>query len=73
MPCAGAAIANGMSTLNTEIDQTDAGEIVEVDTFTTSMAPVNRTEKFIFGLRDRLCCIGLLAAVFVVMRFLFSN
>jgi hypothetical protein len=62
-----------MSTLNREIDHADADEIVEVDAFTTSMAPVNRTEKFIFSLRDRLCCIGLLAAVLVIMRFVFSN
>ena len=62
-----------MSTLNREIDHADADEIDEVDAFTTSMAPVNRTEKFIFSLSDRLCCIGLLAAVFVIMRFVFSN
>jgi len=62
-----------MKTLNSEIDGTDGDEIVEVDAFTTSMAPVNRTEKFIFSLRDRLCCIGLLAVAFVIMRFLFSN
>lgn len=62
-----------MKALNTPLDSAVADEIVEVDAFTTSMAPVNRTEKLIFGIRDRLCCVGLLAAAIVVMRFLFSN
>ena len=62
-----------MKAINSEIDHPDADEIVEVDAFSTSMAPVNRTERFIFSIRDRLCCVGLLAVAIVVMRFLFSN
>jgi hypothetical protein len=62
-----------MKAFNSQIDSADADEIVEVDAFTTSMTPVNRTEKPSFSFRDRLCCVGLLGAVLAVMRFLFSN
>lgn len=62
-----------MKALNSQIDSANADDIVEVDAFSTSMAPVNRTQKLIFSFRDRLCCVGLLAAAIAVMRFLFSN
>lgn len=45
----------------------------EVDAFSTSLAPINRTGKFLFGLRDRIGCVSLLVAFVALMRLFISK
>jgi len=62
--------------MKTTIDQIEASEtddFVEVDSFSTSIAPVNIAEKLCFNFRDRLCCAGFLLAIVTMMRLLLSN
>jgi len=51
----------------------DMESAFEVDSFSTSLAPVNRTERFLFGLKDRVCCISLMATFVALMRLLLSK
>lgn len=62
-----------MKTISDQIDDSEMEEFVEVDTFTSSFSPINRTEKFIFGLRDRICCVSVLATFFAIVRLLLSK
>jgi hypothetical protein len=40
----------------------------EVDTFSTSLAPINHPRILSFGLIERLCCVSLLATALTFMR-----
>ena len=48
-------------------------DFVEIDRFSESLAPVNHKQKLLFGLRDRLCCVSVLATFFALMRLFLSK
>lgn len=62
--------------MNTATDNLPAeamDDLPEVDTFSTSLAPVNRTEKLLFSGKDRLCCVSVMTVFFAIMRLLLSK
>jgi len=62
-----------MNTVSNNIPEEELDNLPEEDVFSSSLAPVNRTEKLIFGLKDRLFCIGFLALFVAAMRFFLSK
>jgi hypothetical protein len=45
----------------------------EVDAFTTSLAPINQTQEIKFSVRDRICCVSLLAMLMTLLRMLLAK
>lgn len=43
------------------------------DTFSASLAPINRTHAFTFGLLDRFCCVSVFAMVMMFMRLFLAK
>lgn len=62
-----------MNTMNENLTTDQLDDLPEVDTFSTSLAPINRNERLLFGLKDRICCVSLMATVFALMRIFLSN
>jgi hypothetical protein len=62
-----------MKTASQNLPVDEAEDFAEVDTFSTSLAPINRTEKLLFGLKDRICCVSVMAMFFALMRLLLSK
>jgi hypothetical protein len=62
-----------MKTINPEIDMPESDDFIEVDSFSTSIAPVNTSEKLSFSFRERACCAAFFGAFIAVMRLLLSN
>jgi len=62
-----------MKTINPQIEVSETDDFIEVDSFSTSIAPINNEEKLCFSFRDRVCCLGFLVAFVAVMRLLLSN
>lgn len=64
---------NAMNITSENLPSEDLDALPEVDAFSSSLAPVNRTERFLFGIKDRLCCVGLLAVFVALMRLFISR
>ena len=62
-----------MNAMNENLGADPLDDLPEVDAFSTSLAPINRNEQLLFGLRDRICCIGLMATFVALMRIFLSN
>lgn len=62
-----------MNTLSENLPAEEMEDFPEVDAFSSSLAPINRTEKFLFGLKDRICCVSLMATFFALMRLFLSK
>ena len=72
----GCASLTGTSTMNAISEKsapTENEDFVEVDRFSESLAPVNHQKKLLFGLKDRLCCVSVLATFFALMRLFLSK
>jgi hypothetical protein len=62
-----------MNTLSENLQTDEMDGLPEVDTFSTTLEPINRTEKPLFTLKDRICCVSLMATFFALMRFFLSK
>jgi hypothetical protein len=51
----------------------DGLEPDEVDRFTKSLAPINHTRAFSFGLIERCCCLGVLVTALALMRLFLAK
>jgi len=62
-----------MNTTTKKSAPVEVEEFEEFDTFSESLSPVNHQEKLFFGLKDRLCCVSVLATFFALMRLFLSK
>lgn len=61
--------------MKTFTEQTIADELEpnEVDRFSASLAPINRTRALSFGLLERFCCFSLLVTAMMAMRIFLAK
>lgn len=62
-----------MNTMSEQLPADEQEGIPEVDTFSSSLAPINRTERLLFGLKDRIFCVSVMGTFFALMRLFLSK